>query len=183
MTDYIAPTPSKTIPHPITEGMPGIRAMIACAKNYQQEALVSLGGMVGLRISESLSIQTHHFDLNEMTLTVRGKGDKTRVVPVSEEAWTYLSGAYAYAMIHPEDKHLIRYRDRFARQIITNLAARAKLGRPVSSHDLRATFATAALDQCNNIRVVQELLGHASVETTEIYTGVEFARMREAVKF
>lgn len=181
LVEYIAPTPGKTIPHPIHEGIDGVRAMIESAKNHEQAALVGLGGLVGCRISESLSIETTNFDLENMLLRIRGKGDKTRVVPVSDEAWSSLSVAYVYAM-QRDDKHLVQYKDRFARQIITNLGLKA-VGRQISSHDLRATFATAVLDQTGNIRVAQELLGHASVETTQIYTGVKIAAMREAVQF
>lgn len=182
LEDYIAPTPGKPIPHPLPEGLDGVRRMIECAKNHEQAALATLGGFLGLRISESLSVMTTSFDLDEMMLTVRGKGDKTRSIPVSDEAWNYLVPAYALAMNKP-DRRLISYKDRFARQIITNLGLRAGLQRKVVSHDLRATFGTAVLDKTNNIRVAQELLGHASVETTQIYTGVGVAQMREAVQF
>lgn len=180
LDEYIAPMPGKTIPHPLPEGMAGVERMIEQAKNHEQAALVAFGGEVGCRISESLSIQTSSFDLHDMLLTIRGKGDKTRTVPISERAWDHLMPAYALAMSKP-DKRLVSYKDRFARQIVTNLGARAKLQRPVSSHDLRATFATALLDSGANIRVVQEVLGHASSETTEIYTGVTLDAMRKAV--
>jgi site-specific recombinase XerD len=180
LDEYIAPTPGKTIPHPISEGMDGVERMIAQAKNHQQVALVAFGAEVGMRISESLSTTIHHFDLETMLLTIRGKGDKTRVVPVSERAWTHLMPAYALAM-SKEDGRLISYKDRFARQIVTQLGVRAKLKAKVSSHDLRATFATDLLDKGVHLRVVQELLGHASSDTTEIYTGVSMDSMRKAV--
>ncbi len=182
LEDYIAPKPGKTVPHPIPEGAEGVSRMIQCAKNYQQEALVALGGFMGLRVGESLSVTTKSLDLEAMLATVRGKGDKTRTVPVSHTAWTHIAPAYAMAMSR-EDGLLVTYKDRFARQVITNLGIRAKLRRPVSSHDLRATFATAAYDKTGDIRVVQELLGHNSSQTTEIYTGVRLETLREAVDF
>ncbi len=183
LVEYIAPTPGKTIPHPIHEGVDGLRAMIERAKNYEQAAIVTLGGFVGCRISESLSLRTHDFDVHSMNVTIRGKGDKTRTVPVSPEAWSNLQSAWVLAH-DKKDNLLVSYRDRFARQLVTNLGHRAGLRRPVKSHDLRATFATEALDRCGgNVRVVQELLGHSSVETTEIYTGISMGAMREAVQF
>lgn len=182
LDEYIAPTPGKSIPHPIAEGPDGLRRMIGKAKNNQQGALVALGGFVGLRISESRSITTRSFDIDRMTVDVRGKGDKTRTVPVSEEAWGEIAPAYALAMA-TDHGHLITYQDRFSRQIVTNLAARASLSRPVSSHDLRATFATAVYDKTQDLRVVQELLGHASSQTTEVYTGIGMAKMKDAVNF
>lgn len=182
LSEYIAPTPGKSIPHPLPEGVAGVYRMIDVAKNYQQAALVGLGGLAGFRISESLSITTAAFDLHTMQVTIRGKGDKTRTVPLSEGAWQSVQSAYVMAMSR-EDRRLITYRDRFARQVVTNLGVRASLQRAVSSHDLRATFATEALNRGANIRVVQELLGHASSQTTEGYTGVAMNQMREAVQF
>jgi site-specific recombinase XerD len=182
LEEYIAPQPGRTVPHPIPEGPSGVERMIAKAKNYEQEALTALIGFVGCRVGEALSLTHHHFDVQSMLLTIRGKGDKTRIVPISPHAWQYIQSAYVLA-INKEDGKLISYKDRFARQIIKNLGERAKLQRAVSSHDLRATFATAAYDRTQNIRVVQELLGHASSETTEIYTGVTDAALKDAVNF
>lgn len=180
LDEYMAPTPGRTIPHPIPEGTDGLRRMIAVAKNNEQAAIIALGGFATCRIAESLSLTPDNFDLSEMLLTIRGKGDKTRVVPLSTEALTHVQAALVLAHGKPDGK-LISYKDRFARQIVTNLGVKAKLSRKVSSHDLRATFATAAYDKTGNIRVVQELLGHANSQTTEIYTGVKLAQMREAM--
>lgn len=182
LEEYIAPRPGKTIPQPIPEGPDGIRRMIEKARNYEQAAIVALGGFVGCRISESLSLTPENFNLDAMQVKIRGKGDKTRVVPLSDEAFVNIQSAYVLAM-SKVDRKLISYRDRFARQIVINLGKQAQLQRIVRSHDLRATFATAVLDRTGNIRLAQELLGHSSVETTEVYTGVEMSAMREAVKF
>ena len=181
LSDYIAPTPGKSIPHPIPEGPFGLERMIAKAKNCEQAAMIALCGYAGTRIGESLSITTDNFDLHDMLLTIRGKGDKTRVVPISKNAWSHMSSAYVLALSKP-DLRLVSYKDRFARKIVTTLGERAKLSRPVSSHDLRATFATAIYDKTQDLRLVQELLGHASSSTTEIYTGVSMNKMREAVE-
>lgn len=182
LDEYIAPTPGKTIPRPIPEGPDGVRRMIAVAKNYEQAAIVALGGLVGCRISESLSLGPENFDIEAMQLTIRGKGDKTRTVPISAEAFQAVQSAYVLSL-SKSDRRLISYKDRFARQVVINLGKRAGLQRLVRSHDLRATFATAVLDHTGNLRVAQELLGHASVETTEVYTGVAMKQMREAVEF
>lgn len=182
LEDYIAPKPGKTVPHPIPEGAEGLARMIEVSRNSQQEALIALGGYMGLRIAESLSFTVQSLDIESMLATVRGKGDKTRTVPVSEQAFTHIAPAFAMAMSRP-DGLLITYKDRFARQVITNLGIRANLRRHVKSHDLRATFATAAYDKTGDIRVVQELLGHNSSTTTEIYTGVRLEALREAVNF
>lgn len=182
LEDYIAPTPARSMPHPLPELEEGLDRMISVAKNPQQVALVTLGGFVGCRISESLAVDLHNLDLASRTLLIRGKGDKERVVPLSDKAVELLQDSIIEAVVKPDHK-LVSYQDRFARQVIKNLGIRAGLQREVASHDLRATYATIILSRTNNIRLVQELLGHASVATTEVYTGISMNQMREAVNF
>lgn len=158
-----------------------MRRLIKVARNDSQRALLALCGLCGLRISEALSICPQNFKLAEMMLEVRGKGDKTRFVPVSPEAWDLLIIPVTRAMCE-NDREVINLKDRFARRVITNLGIKAGLRRHISSHDLRATFATAVYDKTGDIRLVQELLGHSSVETTQLYTGVLLSKMRDAVQ-
>jgi integrase len=154
--------------------------MLKVARHEQQQALIALCGMGGLRISEALKVVPSDFDLVEMSLTVHGKGNKLRKVPVTEEAWSYICSAVARAFVDG-DRPLIQFKDRFARATVTNLARRAKLMRRVASHDLRATFATALYDQTQDQRLVQEVLGHAHGTTTEIYILASMDRAREAM--
>jgi site-specific recombinase XerD len=126
------------------------------------------------------TVRFEDFDLDNMTLHVRGKGDKGRVVPVSNRAWGVLAMPVARAMMNQCE--VVGLKDRFARRVITELGVRAKLERHTSSHDLRATFATAVYDHTLDQRVVQELLGHSSGTTTEIYIGRSNDQMRKAVE-
>lgn len=178
---YSAPVPARSIPHPIPERIEGVLAMLAATDAPQQQALISLCGLVGARVSEALSIGPDSFDLGEMLLTIRGKGDRTRVVPISEMAWTHLAPCLLDARITGRAT-LVTYHDRFARKLITDIAASIPLSRHVASHDLRATFATALNDAGANLRVIQEILGHASSTTTEGYTLVRVTQMKDAVK-
>lgn len=180
LSEYRAPTPSKPMPHPLPERMEGIDRLIKAASNYEQEALIASCGLIGLRISEALAFHTSWLNTESMLLTVRGKGDKERIVPVSERAWLAISTAYVRAMIG--DGYLIHYQDRSARKCVTALGRKAGLKRAISSHDLRATYATALGE--NNVppRVVQELLGHASLADTEVYMGVHMDALRSAVE-
>jgi site-specific recombinase XerD len=182
LKDFIAPKPGKAIPHPIPEGLAGIERLLDAARNPEQCALIGLCGHAGLRISEARGIMVANFDLHSMMLTVRGKGDKTRVVPISKRAWSATSEAYLNAACNG-DPHLIHYKDRSARYVVTSLGKKAQLKRPISSHDLRATFATLAYDYTRDIRVVQELLGHSSTETTQLYTGISEEKLRNAVNY
>jgi site-specific recombinase XerD len=181
LEDYIAPTPGRAIPHPLPEGLQGVQRMIDHAKNHEQAAIVGLCGFAGLRISEALSSTVQMLDVQSMLLEVRGKGDKTRIVPISNRAWSSISSAYVLAASKP-NKELISYKDRFARKIVTNLGVKAGISVPVSSHDLRATFATHVYNQTRNLRLVQELLGHANSSQTEVYTGIMMKSMQEAVE-
>jgi integrase len=156
--------------------------MINYAKNPDQKALIALGGLVGCRIGESLAARFDWINVENMTIRIRGKGDKERTVPLSPLAWSHLQDAYVLSWAKP-DKRLVSYEDRFARTIVGNLGVRAGLSRRVASHDLRATFGTAAYHETLNLRLVQELLGHASSNTTEVYTGVSMSEMRQAVMF
>jgi site-specific recombinase XerD len=180
LLEYKAPTPGKTIPHPLPERLDGIMRLLQVASTPEQKALVGACGLIGLRVGEALAFRTSWMDTQEMMLRVRGKGDKERFVPVSKMAWRVISDAYVAAMMG--DGYLIHYKDRSARKCITTLGQKARLKRPISSHDLRATYATVLSENGVNIRVIQELLGHSSVATTEIYTGVGMNALREAVE-
>lgn len=183
LDEYVPPSPARPVPHPIPEGMDGVRRMITVAKNTRHKAIVAFGGLCGLRIAETLTVRAMDFDMREMLLTVHGKGDKRRIIPVSPEAWEIVQrpvlDTAAYSGLAAP---VIGYQDRFARQIITDLGQQAGLSRPVSSHDLRMTFGSAVYEATKDIRATQELLGHSSAATTELYTMVRVETMREAVR-
>lgn len=181
LLDYRAPIPAKQLPHPIAERLEGLKALEKVAWNDQLRAVVGCGGYIGLRISETLAFHVSWLDVNTMMLRVRGKGDKERMVPVSDRAWRSIRNAYIAAAL--DDGYLVHYQDRSARKAITVMGVDAGLALPLSSHDLRATYATILSDRGTPIRVIQELLGHANVTTTEVYTEVKLAALTEAVKF
>jgi integrase/recombinase XerD len=149
----------------------------------------------GARISEAVACVPDDLDLVEGTVVLHGKGGRTRLVPI---------GGYARSALH---EYLIRGRPALlahatrlvgrtahavfrnarggplSRQgawaILRRAAADAGLSGPVSPHALRHSFATHLLDGGADVRVVQELLGHASVTTTQVYTLVTVQRLRE----
>jgi len=172
MKDYRLPTIGTRPPHPLPEGIDGVVKMYECARSNEQRALVVLCGLMGLRVSEARSICWTDFDdsTGDVTLTVRGKGDKTRFIPVVPSTMALLDPIIQVAVFN-EGGLLIPMSDRGARQAITRIGHRA-LGHPVASHDLRMTFGTASYGRLGDIRATQELLGHASVSTTEGYTKI-----------
>lgn len=180
LNSYKPPTPSKTQPHPIPEGIAGVVAMIERTRNPLHKALLALNGLMGLRIDECIHITPECFNLDEMTLKVRGKGDKTRVIPVSPRAWEYIQPRYEYVLKYMGKAFLVPYSNRGARAAISRHGRNAGLSRHVASHDLRATVLTAAYAKTKDLRAVQELAGHADPKTTMLYTGVSMEAMREA---
>lgn len=181
LATYKPPVPSVSQPHPIPEGIDGVVRMIETSRNGVHRCLLALNGLLGLRVAEAIEVRPEHFDLIEMTLSIRGKGDKTRVIPVSTRAWEYIRDQYTYCTQVAPGQRLVPYSNRGARKMVTTRARRAGLSRPVASHDMRATTLTAAYNKSHDIRAVQELAGHADIKTTQVYTGVTMAAMREAV--
>lgn len=181
LAGYSAPTPPRAVPHPLPEGMAGVRALADAATMEHHRALIGLCGMVGCRIGEALSLQAWRFNYEgvNVDVTIRGKGDKTRVVPVSPEAFEIIAPSLTKAWLN--GGMVVPLHDRHARSLITTLGERCGLQRRISSHDLRATFGTAVYEKTKDIRLVQELLGHESVDTTQLYVGIKYSQMREAV--
>lgn len=178
--NFKAPTPAATIPHPLPEGIAGVRRLIDKAQVDAHKALIALCGLCGCRISEAISVRPSDFDLHNMILKIRGKGDKSRNVPISPEAWEYLAVPVLKSSMEG-NRPVVGILDRNARAVITRLGERCNLARHISSQDLRATFATAVYDKTQDVRLVQELLGHSNSKTTEGYIGVMVDKMRGAV--
>lgn len=181
LAEYNPPTPARPTPHPIPEGIDGVLRMIRSSRNPRHQALCVLTGLLGLRVDEAVNAAPADFDLSnpaEVSLTVRGKGDKTRVVPVGDTAYGFLAKRIEDA--RRDGETLTRLTNGGARYAIPRHARNAGLSRHVASHDMRSTFATAAWDRSHDLRAVQELLGHADSKTTERYTLVTAAAMRSA---
>lgn len=180
LENYRAPRAVKPNPHPLPGGIPDVRRMIAATENSEHQVLVALCGLAGTRIAEALAVRPEHIDTEERMLTIVGKGEKTRRVPLSVECWDVLEWRYLCSLITGD--RVVTIGDRSARQMITRLGKRSGIMRRVASHDLRATFATHIFNQTKNIRIVQELLGHSSVAITEIYLGLDKDALRDAVE-
>jgi integrase/recombinase XerD len=143
----------------------------------------------GLRISELVGLDVDDADLEEGSVRVVGKGSKERIVPLGRYAVraleAYLTrGRPTLAGPHSRAALFLNQRGgRLTRQGCTNIlkqtAARAGIHKRVTPHMLRHSFATHLLEGGADVRVVQELLGHASVATTQIYTLVTKDRLRE----
>jgi integrase/recombinase XerD len=160
----------------------------------RDRALLEVMYACGLRASEVIGLDVADVDLDEGLLRARGKGSKERVVPVGRfasqalDAWMSQSGRGALAPERwarrgdSEAVFLNARGGRLSRQgawgIIRRYGGRAGLGDRLTPHVLRHSCATHMLDHGADIRVVQELLGHASIATTQVYTKVSTDRLR-----
>lgn len=155
----------------------------------RDRALLEVLYGTGARISEAVGLDVDDLDLTDGTVLLRGKGGKQRIVPVGSFALaaieTYLTTSRpALVALQSGPALFLNARGgRLSRQsawtVLTKAAQRAGVAVEVSPHTLRHSFATHLLDGGADVRVVQELLGHASVTTTQIYTLVTIERLRE----
>ncbi len=153
-------------------------------------AMLELLYATGIRVGELVGLDIDDLDTVDATVLLRGKGSKERLVPVGAYALdavaAYLTRARPeLATSHtPAGAMFLNARGgRLSRQsswaVLAKAADRAGVTRDVSPHTLRHSFATHLLDGGADVRVVQELLGHASVTTTQVYTLVTVERLRE----
>ena len=142
----------------------------------------------GLRVSELVDARISRLDLKERLLIVEGKGSKERVVPVSPVAADLIVEYLAQRQsmdVKPEGNDII-FLNRRGRPltrvmvfyIIRDLAALAGINKKVSPHTLRHSFATHLLEGGANLRAIQEMLGHESIATTELYLHLDRSRLR-----
>ncbi|HWE91733.1 MAG TPA: site-specific tyrosine recombinase XerD [Pseudonocardiaceae bacterium] len=156
----------------------------------RDRALLELLYSTGARVSEAVGLDVDAVDRTERTVLLDGKGGAQRLVPIGRPALaaldTYLVRARPALASHGRGIPAIFLNARGGRlsrqsawQIIKDAAQRAGIGVAVSPHTLRHSFATHLLEGGADIRVVQELLGHASVTTTQVYTLVTVHALRE----
>lgn len=139
----------------------------------------------GLRISEALGLPGRVFPVGEV-LRIKGKGGKERLVPVLPAACDAVAD-YVHLCPHPQDPDLPLFRGARGGALNPRLVqktmaqARMQLGLPatVTPHAMRHSFATHLMQAGGDLRAIQELLGHASLSTTEAYTAVDTARLME----
>jgi integrase/recombinase XerD len=188
------PPPPKRLPKAIS--VEDVAALLAAAgaeetpRALRDRALLELLYGSGARISEAVGLDVDELDLGAGTVRLLGKGGKERIVPVGSYARDAVSAylvrgrpALAAAGTGPPALFLNARGGRLSRQsawtVLRATAERAGVRRAISPHTLRHSFATHLLDGGADVRVVQELLGHASVTTTQVYTLVTVDRLRE----
>ncbi|WP_348787502.1 tyrosine recombinase XerC [Leifsonia sp. NPDC080035] len=194
-----APKAEKTLPRVITRAqMDGILTALAARAAdgepgaVRDVAVIELLYAAGIRVSELTGLDVDDVDLERLTLRVLGKGSKERVVPFGVPALAALRGYLARArpLLAAERSGPAlflgarggRLGTRAVYQLVASLLADIPGGGPAGPHTLRHTAATHLLDGGADLRAVQEILGHASLGTTQIYTHVSAERLKETYR-
>ncbi|MCS6710607.1 tyrosine recombinase [Brachybacterium sp. EF45031] len=188
------------LPHPLSiaqveallaaAGRPGT-GRLATERALRDRALLELLYGLGARISEAIGLDLDDLDLSSRTAVLHGKGDKQRAVPVgtyaAEAVEAYLTRARPALAARGRGTPALllgirgtRLTRQAAWQVVRTAAETAGITEEVSPHTLRHSFATHLLLGGADVRSVQELLGHASVTTTQLYTQVTVDSLREA---
>lgn len=177
---YIAPPIPPARAHPLPGGIDDARLMLKHAPGKWAKNLIALGALAGLRVSESISLMNEDVNFESMEITVKGKGDKIRRVPMSTELAAILGES-------PNVRSFVPLSNSRARAIINAVGLTCGIwhtdGKAVSSHDLRATFATTLYEKTGDLVLVQSLLGHSDTKQTLAYIGVNKLAARNGVEF
>lgn len=188
------PRPERKLPHflssdeigKLLEAPPSAKPM-----GLRDRAILETMYSAGLRVGEVVAVNDEDLDLREGLVRVRGKGKRERLSPLGSYAKRALQNWLKIRTLSPDcaqDESPPVFVNKFGKRITTRSVARmlekhlkvAGLDRRTTPHTLRHSFATHLLDRGADIRSVQELLGHKSLVTTQIYTHVSTASLREA---
>lgn len=193
LTGIVAPKRERKLPTILSKD--DLDALIEAADEttptgLRNRAMLEMMYASGVRLSEVVGLNLRSIDLDERTVVVRGKGNKERMVllgePAAKTLRRYLSQARPQLATGAEEALFLnrngnRLSGRSVQNVVRKHALKAGLESHAWPHLLRHSFATHLLDGGAELRVVQELLGHASAQTTQIYTHVTEARQRETM--
>lgn len=173
-----------------------IDEMISCIdlstnEGQRNRAIIETLYSCGLRVSELINLEINKIFLEEEYIVIKGKGNKERIVPISptaiHEIKLYLDDR-RHLDIKPGEENILFLNRRGRRltrvmifYIIKQLAELANIRKEISPHTLRHSFATHLLEGGANLRAIQQMLGHESISTTEIYIHIDRTRLREEI--
>jgi integrase/recombinase XerD len=186
------PKIGRALPQSLTEDE--VEALLAAPNvteplGHRDRAMLEVLYATGVRVSELINLKMTQLNLNQGVIRIIGKGDRERLIPLGDEAqdWLreFIAGPRVEILLERQTDFLFPTRrgDRMTRQafwhIIKRYAKKAGIHKKLSPHTVRHAFATHLLNNGADLRVVQLLLGHSDVSTTQIYTHVARERMKE----
>ncbi len=164
---------------------------LSAPEGHRNRAIIEMLYGSGLRVSELTTLRLSRIYLNEGYMLIEGKGSKQRLVPISPVAiewFGYWMEDRSHLDVKPDYKDyafLNRYGRGLTRAmiftIIKRLATEAGISKTISPHTLRHSFATHLLQNGADLRLIQQMLGHESITTTEIYTHLDIQDLRNAI--
>jgi site-specific recombinase XerD len=177
------PRPRKESKLPAVLGHEDALRMVESLDNPKHRALLMLIYSAGLRVSEAVHLRPEDLDPERMLIRVRGgKGRKDRYTLLSDRALAavkvYVAEYQPARWLFPGPRAARPLATRTAQRIVENARIRAGVAAHATPHTLRHSFATHLLEAGTDLRYIQELLGHASTRTTEIYTHVSRRDLR-----
>jgi len=177
---FKSPKVSKNLPIVLTKDE--VRRMIDVMKNKKHKLILMLLYSSGLRLSELLNLKVTDLELSEKVGWVRrGKGEKDRLFLLSNKVIEKMEDMLAekQGLDYVFSGKKGRLSARLIQKIVASAAKKAGIDKHVSPHTLRHSFATHLLESGENIRKIQELLGHANLSTTQIYTHVSTEELKK----
>ncbi len=194
--DIAAPQRGKRLPevldfHEIEELLGAID--LSKPEGVRNRAMLETLYSSGLRVSELVELRLHHLFFDIGFIKVVGKGGKERLVPIGADAVKYIEQYRAHVRSHldiqPGHENVLFLNRRGAKlsrvmvfMIIRNLAQIIGLQKTISPHTFRHSFATHLLEGGADLRTIQEMLGHASIVTTEVYTHMDVDYLKQIIK-
>jgi len=165
---------------------------LSIPEGHRNKAIIAILYSCGLRVSECVNLKISNLYLNDEYIKVTGKGNKERLIPIGEEAVKSLiyylnnsrknlkiAAAYTdYVFLNRRGKSLSRI---MVFNIVKQCASNAQINKNISPHTLRHSFATHLVEGGANLRAVQQMLGHESITTTEIYTHLDTDYLRSNI--
>lgn len=186
-----SPKKGRSLPKTLTEA--DVEALLEAPElndpvQFRDRAMLEVLYATGLRVSELVALKVHEMNLNQGVIRVMGKGGKERLVPLGDEAisWVKRYDAQVRPLLMGKDVDDVVFPSRRGQQMtrqtfwhrVKRHALTAGIDKPLSPHVLRHAFATHLINHGADLRVVQMLLGHSDLSTTQIYTHVAQQRLQ-----
>lgn len=187
------PRPGPRLPKAVLTAEEAERALavpdVSTALGLRDRAILELLYSTGIRRSELIRLDLEHLELNRGVVSIRhGKGDKDRFVPLGDRAaaWVraYLADSRPSLIVHPDERAVFlsvrgtRMGNHYLTEVVTKALELSGVGKKGGCHLFRHTVATLMLEGGADLRFIQQMLGHASVETTQVYTRVTLDKLK-----
>lgn len=175
---------------PVVLSVQEVVSMLDASRNSRDRAILEVMYGCGLRVSEVCSLKISQVSLDELFVRVMGKGSKERLVPMApstaDAIYSYMGDRIVADSQYEDYLFLNRFGKPLSRvsmfKIVKDAAFMAGITKNISPHTLRHSFATHLIENGADLRAVQEMLGHESILTTEIYTHVDSATWQKEIK-